>query len=265
MEIHPALGEDLKEALLGRPLEDYWREAEPFRGGRGTVRTLSLCGLPVMVKREVRGGFAGGLLPDLYLLSGPFKKEWALGQRLAAMDLAPQPLAQLLVRRGPLFSAYSMSAFLAQAFPLVQLWKEGRLGQPVLKAVGKGVGSLHRGGVLHGDLNAGNVLVVPGPWVYFLDFRHSLRYEAPPPAEGREANLLRLSRSLHKIHLRLGLPWPKGLWESLADGDGAGWGAREGWLNGWAQKSCRGFPLRRLLWKKRPDQDEATFPTRSEL
>lgn len=265
LKLHPALKDDVREALQRRPLEEYWREGEPLRGGRGTARTLSVCGFPVLIKKESRGGLARRLLPDSYLLRGPFEREWAVGLHLAEMDLSPQPVAQAMVSCGPFFAVYTMTALLTHAFPLVQLWREGRLGQPVLKAVGKGVGCLHRAGVLHGDLNAGNVLVVPGPWVYFLDLRHSPRREAPPSAGEREGNFLRLSRSLHKNQILYALTWPKQIWESLAEGYGSGWGMREEWLSGWAADSLRGFPLRSLAWKRSVGRPGPAFPTSSGL
>jgi tRNA A-37 threonylcarbamoyl transferase component Bud32 len=112
------------------------------------------------------------------------------------------------------------------------------------------VARLHRAGVLHGDLNGGNVLVTGQGEALFLDLRHSRFGEGAPPPGRRRRNFLRLARSLHKIRKTAGLVWPEGVWSALASGYAEGWGAREPWLEGWARRCEKGFPIRSLLWRR---------------
>ncbi len=238
------------KALEERPLDLLWREADPVPGGRGTARVAELCGLPVVVKRESRGGWAGALLPDLYLHANPFLAEWELSCHLFALGLYPRPVAQQFVTRGPFVRVYHATERVDGGASLGHLWHEGRLDGPSLRHAGAAVAALHRAGVLHGDLNAGNLLITSEGRGLFLDLRHSRTAPGHPSVEQRELNLTRLGRSLHKLHATWGFPWPRGVWASLAEGYAEGWGSREPWLEGWVDRSPAGFPLRSLLWRK---------------
>lgn len=244
------LDDRVRKALEERPLAELWREASPVAGGRGTARVVALGGLSVVLKRESRGGWAGALLPDLYLRTGPFLAEWDLSCHLFALGLYPRPVAQQFVLHGPLARVYHATEEVEGGGSLGHLWHEGRLEASALRRAGAAVAALHRGGVLHGDLNAGNLLIAPVGRVLFLDLRHSRRTPGPPSREDREQNLTRLGRSLHKLHATWGLPWPRGVWSSLAEGYAESWGPREPWLDAWVDRSPGGFPLRSLLWRR---------------
>lgn len=240
----------VRTALEERPLAELWRSARPVPGGRGTARVVEIAGLSAVLKRESRGGWAGVLLPDLYLGTGPFVAEWDLAGQLFALGLYPRPVAQQFVLHGPLARIYHATEEVGGGASLGHLWHEGRLEAAALRRAGAAVAALHRGGVLHGDLNAGNLLIAPAGRVLFLDLRHSRRMSGAPSKEDREQNLARLGRSLHKLHATWGFPWPRGVWASLADGYAEGWGLREPWLDAWVNGSPGGFPLRSLLWRR---------------
>lgn len=122
---------------------------------------------------------------------------------------------------------------------------------PVLAAAGRASARLHREGVLHGDLNAGNILFASGSEALFLDLRHSRLLPALISPWARRDNLLRLCRSLHKLHAIHGLHWPEAPGEMLAAGYAEGWGSAETWLGDIVLAMDRGFPWRRrLLWSR---------------
>jgi len=237
-------------------LARLWLEARPLSGGRGSARLADLGARQAVIKRERRGGLLAFLMPDWYLLEGPFRKEWSLGLRLAGLGLSPHPLAQELWSRGPFFKVHIATEFLPHAASLLARWRAESLKAESLRHVGAAVGRLHRAGVVHGDLNAGNIMIVPEGGACFLDLRHSRSLDGQPCAGDRHRNLARLARSLHKLRATQGLSLPVDAWHSLAEGYASGWGAREPWITSWLRRVESGYPLRGLLWRKVPSVDD---------
>ncbi len=229
-------------------LSALWGSGEDLSGGRGTARNLRLAGHFYLIKRESRGGLASRLLPDRYLIKSPFEREWTLTNYLADRGLAPRILAREYVRRGLLLSVYSLFEYVPDGRSLAEAVGRDGIEPADLTVAGRGVGLLHKAGVLHADLNAGNVLLTPaGPLL--IDFRHSTRTPRVPSPAARRRNLDRLARSLHKIRYLNHLNWDVEPWEALADGYALGWGSRDPWLGDWVSASRRPpARLRRLAW-----------------
>lgn len=244
--LNPLIGPALEETLRSQGLARLWAGAEPLPGGRGTARLLALAGSPFVVKRECRGGWAGKILPDRYVLRGPFLREWTLGCHLAGRCLAPEPVALEFVGQAMGFEAYAMSGAVLPSRSLSELWRGGELDGPVLSAAGRAVALLHREGVLHGDLNAGNVLFTPRSGPIFLDLRHSVMLATPLATARRRDNLLRLCRSLHKLRTLHRLVWPEAPGEALVAGYAEGWGESERW-----SAQVLSAMERRLSWHRR--------------
>ena len=244
-------GDTLAWDLMDEPdLAALWKRSEPLPGGRGTARSCSFEGRKAVVKKESRGGLSRRFLPDRFLFEGPFGREWALAERLHSLGLVPRHICRAFVRSGGFFEVYVLVEHAEGARSLADLWQDSRLDAAALRSAGSGVGRLHSAGVLHGDLNGGNVLIAPEGEPLFLDLRHSILGAPPPSPARRRRNLLRLARSLHKIRATRGLAWPEGIWSALAAGYADGWGEREAWLDGWAARCERGFRFRSLLWRR---------------
>ncbi len=217
----------LKAGTLQEP-EVLYAEAEPVPGGRGTTRRLRRDGRSFLVKRESRGGLAGRLLPDLYLRRGPFRSEWEAARRAAEAGLAAPPAARAFVRRGLLLAVFTLSEEIAGVRSLAEVVSREGPAPDLLRRCGRAVAALHRAGLVHGDLNAGNLLLLPDGRVLFIDFRHSRLHRGLPPPFWRRRNLARLERSLRKISLLAGrclLPAALG---ALREGYAEGWEEAEG-------------------------------------
>lgn len=248
MLVYPEIDSKLAEELRARSPEALYDAApSAMPGGRGSVRRIELCGGEYLLKRERRGGLLGRILPDGFFSRTQFLKEWELSLILAREGLTPPILARWFLPSGPLFQVYSLVEPLPRAASLVALWRGGGLTADILRSAGACVGALHRRGVRHGDLNAGNLLFLPERGVVAIDWRRS-HIEDPLPPSSRRRNLLRLARSLHKVRHLHRLPWPERTWESLAQGYSEGYGETEPWLGPFAKEAAGGFTWRRLLW-----------------
>lgn len=248
LRLDPTLPAALRDAIAARGLPDLWKGAQAMQGGRGSARLVRLEGRDFVLKRERRGGRLSVALPDRYLSKGPFLKEWALGLHLAEKGLAPKPVA-LLLHGCPIgFQAFAMTEAHLPSRSLADLWREGELDAEVLGRAGEAVAGLHRSGVLHGDLNAGNLLFARAPLPLLIDLRHSSWTEGPPSPSTRRHNLLRLCRSLHKLQHRHGRDWPGEPWKALLAGYSKGWGGEESWHPAFLSAAERGFPIRSLFW-----------------
>jgi len=246
--LNPSLGASLGGTLRGRGLAAIWAEGDILPGGRGTARVIPVEGIPCIVKREKRGGLGGKFLPDRFLLSAPFLRELELGLALSTVGLAPEPVAVEFSTRLPPWRVYTLSRAVIPGRTLAQMLSDGALDSVALAAAGGAVARLHREGVLHGDLNAGNILQGESGAVFFLDLRHSRRGAGEPPAGARRRNLSRLGRSLHKLSAVRRTPLPSEVFGPLAEGYGRGWGDAEGWLAGFVIAMSKGFPVRRHFW-----------------
>ncbi len=239
--------ERLERPLSEKGLARLWDEASPLPGGRGTARLARILDSTFVLKREARGGLSRRFLPDRYARRTPFQREWADANLAAGAGLCPRPAARSYVHSGPFFAVYTLTEEVTGGRSLTDLL-DGE-APPPWKAAGEALARLHRLGLVHGDLNAGNLLLPAGGKVRFLDLRHSEAFDGPPPLAGRRRNLTRLARSLHKLHHTRGLAWPSAPWERLASGYAEGWGEREEWLGEWMEEAAQGFRLRALLWR----------------
>jgi 3-deoxy-D-manno-octulosonic acid kinase len=221
------------EAILGQGFpqkepEALYAEAEPVPGGRGTTRRIRRAGRTFLLKRESRGGLTGRFLPDLYLRRSPFRSEWAAARRAAEAGLAPPLAARAFVRRGPLLAVFTLSEEIPHVRSLAEVLSQDGAAPELLRRCGKAVAALHRAGLVHGDLNAGNLLLLPDGPILFVDFRHSRVLRGLPPPFLRGRNLRRLERSLRKVSLRAGRYLPPEALAALRQGYAEGWEAVEG-------------------------------------
>jgi tRNA A-37 threonylcarbamoyl transferase component Bud32 len=181
------------------------------------------------LKRMRRGGLAARLWSDRY----PSAERLVAVVEASATALArgvptARPVA-LIVERGAAGLVLGALAFeeIEETEDLAKRVTGGLLTRAELSAAIAVVRTMHDAGIVHPDLNLGNILlrVRPGarPEAFVIDFDKAEILEGPAPFADRQAALRRLERSCAKL---IGAPGPLGdggsdLWYSIYAGDDA--------------------------------------------
>jgi len=197
--------------------------------GRGTTwfltarsPTLDL-GSHWVLRHYRRGGLIARLIADHYFWLGDSRSrsfaEFHLLAELTAAGLpVPVPVAARCVRHGLWYQADLLTVAIPNVRTLATQVLEG-VGQPLDPVVGKSIGQvvrrLHKAGVWHADLNAHNVLIDDHHRIWIIDFDRACRRA---PGSWAQANLLRLKRSLMKIHGTQGRVLPASDWALIESG-----------------------------------------------
>jgi 3-deoxy-D-manno-octulosonic acid kinase len=183
---------------------DFWAargELAAVSGGRGSAWFIGSAAHPWVLRHYRRGGFMARISNDRYWWSEEDRvrsfTEWRLLLYLSGRGLnVPKPVAAFYQRERWTYRCDLITERIAQAQPLSEVLKAGRLAAAIWRAVGAAVARLHRHGVDHADLNAHNILLDTAGIVSVIDFDRG-RLRAPGAWTSR--NLARLKRSLQKI------------------------------------------------------------------
>jgi 3-deoxy-D-manno-octulosonic acid kinase len=202
----------------------YWaarREIEAYARGRGAVLYIKAAdGKRYVLRHYRRGGLVAGLAGDRYFWhdeqsTRPFV-EWQLTYRLHRAGLpVPAPIAARYRHKGVLYTGDILTERLPVVGSLTACLATGALSVLTWVAIGRCIRRFHDLGVCHADLNAHNVLLSEDS-VYLVDFD---RCRLRAPGMWRDANLVRLRRSLEKV--TWGLPperFGESDWHALLDG-----------------------------------------------
>jgi 3-deoxy-D-manno-octulosonic acid kinase len=167
-----------------------------------------------------RGGLLARLSPDRYLWHGedstrPFA-EWQLTYSLHRAGLpVPAPIAARYRRHGSTYTGDILTERLATVGSLAECLRAGALSVLTWISIGRCIRRFHDLGVCHADLNARNILLSEES-VYLVDFD---RCQLRAPGWWRDANLVRLRRSLEKITWALPAErFGEADWHGLLDG-----------------------------------------------
>ena len=177
--------------------------------GRGPIWTARLAGRAAVIKLHRRGGLPGRLLallprrmPELWCGTRRVRREARVaGNGRARGAPVPEAMAWLAVRVGPFRRLYAASAQVLGAVPLDRALRspEGPGRPHLVRAAARAAARLHDAGLVHGDLNLGNLLWLPGEGrVQIVDLA-SARVRPRLGAGRRGADLARLERSALKI------------------------------------------------------------------
>ncbi len=187
-------------------------------GGRAGVRLVRQQDHEWVLRHYHRGGLVGRLLGDRFAWAGasrlrPFS-EWDLLATLTELGLpVPRPVAARCCRRGVWYTGDILTERLPGVESLAARWIGGTATPALWRATGTCIGTFHRHGVWHADLNAYNVQAGKDDRVYLLDFDRGHR--DPAGMVAWPANLMRLERSLRKVGRLEGLPFPSAGWTAL--------------------------------------------------
>lgn len=157
-----------------------------------------------------RGGLMARINADRYIWTGASATrsfaEFDLLHFMCDQGLAvPRPIAAAYWRSGLTYRAAILVQRISGARPLVHVLDHGHQ-----EAVAQAIFAMHEAGVWHSDLNAYNILLDAQDRVWLIDFDKCQRRALS--LERRQANLLRLRRSLIKVADAAGLLW----WDELS-------------------------------------------------
>jgi len=157
-----------------------------------------------------RGGLMARVNADRYFWTGASATrsfaEFDLLRTMLEQGLAvPRPIAAAYWRHGLSYRAAILIERIPGVQPLVNV-----LDRACAKAVAEAIYAMHEAGVWHSDLNAYNILLDEAGKVWLIDFDKCRRQDLS--LERRQANLLRLRRSLEKVADTAGLLW----WDELS-------------------------------------------------
>lgn len=203
------LADSLRDWLLAPELHTP-AGAEPIAGGRNAAWRLRLPdGAAAVLRRYRRGGFFARWVTETYV-DRPWRplRELAVTAEARARGAAVPEVLAARVEGRLLYRGAILTAEVPQATPLLDALaatRDGGARATLARSAGAAVGSLHAAGVVHADLNCGNILCHPataagGATVIDLD-RASLR-AAPLGVRRRRRALRRLRRSLAKLDPR---------------------------------------------------------------
>ncbi len=191
----------------------YWISRGGLDGvarGRGDTHFVRTRDRRLVLRHYRRGGFIARLSADRYIWRGeeqtrPFA-EWSITYRLHRAGLpVPAPIAARYTRQGRTYRGDIITECLGCGALSIGTWI----------SIGRCIRRFHDFGVCHADLNAHNVLLSEDA-VYLVDFD---RCQLRRPGLWRDANLVRLRRSLEKV--AYGLPadrFTEADWHALLDG-----------------------------------------------
>ncbi|MCC5866255.1 MAG: 3-deoxy-D-manno-octulosonic acid kinase [Wenzhouxiangella sp.] len=170
-------------------------------GGRGQALAVQTEAGQAVLRRFLRGGVAARLSRDRYIFTGyrrsrPFR-EWQVLVRLAAAGLpVPRPLMASCERSGLSYRGALLSERIPDALPLSQLL--GVLTDADWLELADTLSRFFAAGLIHADLNPGNLLRdSAGRW-YLLDFDRARIVSRPVSGKGMVGRLERaLLRSAH--------------------------------------------------------------------
>lgn len=184
---------------------DWWQARNAILaryGGRGEALAVDHSAGPAVLRRYLRGGMLRHFNRSRYLYTGLDRtrpwREWRVSRELWLAGLpVPQPLAAAVERRGTIYRGALLTARIENARTLNQAATE--LGTADWRRLGTLIAEFSQAGLVHRDLNAGNILIDDQSAFWLIDFDRASLGDHPGP---KRAMLKRLLRSLNKLGCR---------------------------------------------------------------
>ena len=200
----------------------HWQAQGALRGsarGRGSTHFFETDGEGYALRHYRRGGLMAALLGDRYLNLGAERsrplREFRVTKALQRLGL---PVACVVAARHCGDGIFCRGDLITRRLPQARTLAEClRAAAEAIDwpALGATVARFHAAGLCHADLNAHNLLRVgEGRW-HLIDFD---RARFRPRGLWQDANLVRLRRSLLKLHDAAGRRLDENLWRGLLRG-----------------------------------------------
>ena len=198
----------------------YWMTQGAVVGealGRGTTWIVREGERRLVLRHYRRGGLIARLSPDRYLWRGeaatrPFQELLLIDLLHTAGLPVPAPIAARYQRDGAFYRADLITEFLPDTQSLAQRLAVGEVALESWAAIGRCLRRFHDFGICHADLNAHNVLLRGPTEVFLIDFDRGSQRR---PGLWRDANLVRLRRSIEKVGDACGRPLDEAAWHCL--------------------------------------------------
>lgn len=199
--------------------EMHWRSLGALRGsarGRGNTHFFESDERAYALRHYRRGGLVARLLGDRYLDTGAEHsrplREFRVIQTLQRLGL---PVAKVAAARHRVQGLFCRGDLITLRLPEARTLAECLRDSPSLidwVAIGSVIARFHAAGLCHADLNAHNLLIDrQGQW-HLIDFDRARFRER---GLWQDANLVRLRRSLLKLHDEAGQRLDENLWHAL--------------------------------------------------
>ena len=208
---------DLEDAIVlgGLDRGDVWERllaSGDARSGRGASAVVSGWRL----KRFRRGGLTAPLWGDRYLGAARLVAALAASAEASRRGVPTPAAVALLVERagGPLVRGFLATEEIEGAEDLARRAVRGAATVHDVEEAMRAVRRMHDRGVVHPDLNLGNLLLTGGP-VHVIDLDRVTFTEGPVPERLRRRALRRILRSCAKLTGSPGLfgPGSETLWD----------------------------------------------------
>jgi tRNA A-37 threonylcarbamoyl transferase component Bud32 len=232
--LYVAAAQEARVRALGLAAVDGWESAlaaGALASGRApTVVIEAPGGARWRLKSMRRGGVAARLWRDRYPSAARLVATLAATVEAKTRGVPTAAAVALLVQRGPgaLARGYMATEEIEPSEDLARCVRRGAADTAVLGATMAAVRQMHDRGVVHPDLNLGNVLLSRSaelaPEVWLVDFDRARCLEGPVPFALRQAAIRRLERSCAKLTGAPGAAGPgsEDLWYTMyAAGDRA--------------------------------------------
>jgi len=197
----------------------HWQGKGALRGsarGRGNTYFFESGEQAYALRHYRRGGLAARVLGDRYLDTGAERsrplREFRITQRLQQLGLPVAPVVAARHQSSGFFCRGDMITLRLRDTRTLADCVQDTAAHIDWTAIGSLIARFHAAGLCHADLNAHNLLVDrQGCW-HLIDFDRA-RFRTR--GIWQDANLVRLRRSLLKVHDSAGLAVDENLWHAL--------------------------------------------------
>lgn len=177
----------------------FSRNGETLHEGRNTIKRFETDGVRMVVKRYGHLSFFNRLIYG-FLRKSKAERAYRHAARLRRLGIdTPEEIAFVEIRRrGLLRESYFVSAYsdYLPLQPITELYSQTQEARAILDALSEFLFRLHWAGVLHKDLNIGNILYkedVRGGYVFQVIDTNRMEFRRTLSVRQRLKNLRRLS------------------------------------------------------------------------